>query len=372
MLEIVVIGGGIAGFSVALALWERGSAVTIVEASRPGAEATGASAGVLAAQWELPGPTDKFRLCLESRRRWPAHAARLEELCGRSLHVRWDGILVANLSEPEHAGAIQTVRWQSEAGLRATLVDAGEAQRLQPGLSPAVTSYLWLPDEGRLDAQVLADALGTALARTGIRLIAGNAVAEIRSQGGVAVGVTMKDGRRLEAERVVLAAGAHSATVAGLPRPLPVRPVRGQILRFKQTEPPLRRPVGSHAGRYLVPREDGTVLAGSTMEEVGFDRSITEGGRRTIHESVTQLVPGMAGKRPLEHWAGLRPLSADASPILGPEPELDGLYYAAGYGRDGILVAPLVGAIVADLITTGKSDYDWRPFRADRFAAPAR
>jgi glycine oxidase len=368
MLEIVVIGAGIAGFSAALALWERGAAVTLVEESRPGAAATGASAGMVVAQYEAGGPDEKFRLCLESRARYPEFAARIEELSGRRLAVRWDGLLVANVSDEEHEGAVETVRWQREAGLEAEVLDSAAAAELQPGVAIDVVSYLWLPQEGQIDSQQLGAVLSDAVTGTGIRLISGNAAAEVLSRDDRVTGVAMADGRTLEAERVVLAAGAWSGTIGGLPRELPVRPVRGQIARYPAKALALKRIVASHAGRYLVPRSDGTVLAGSTMEDVGFDRSITDAGLQAIHESVSGLVPALAGLKPLERWAGLRPISPDFLPIIGPDPDLEGLVYATGYGRAGIVLAPVTGTIVADLALTGDSEHDWRPFRPDRFA----
>jgi glycine oxidase len=366
MVEIVIIGAGIAGFAAALACWERGAAVTLVEAHRPGAGATGASAGMLVAQYEAGSADALFGLCLENRRRYPDWAARLEDLAGRSLDVRWDGMLVANLSVAEHEEAKQTAAWQRGAGLQAAVLDPAEAAGIEPNVSSEVVSYLWLSQEGQLDSQRLAEVLGDALRRTAIRLVVGNAALEILSQSGRVVGVGLADGRALEAEGVVLAAGAWSGALRGLPRELPVRPVRGQMLRFSAGAPALRPIVASHAGRYLVPRADGSVLAGSTMEDVGFDRSIDEAGLQAIHGSVSRLVPGLADYRPIEHWAGLRPISADRQPIIGPEPELNGLFYATGYGRDGILLSPLAGAIVADLATTGVSEIDWKPFRPDR------
>jgi glycine oxidase len=182
----------------------------------------------------------------------------------------------------------------------------------------------------------------------------------------------MVDGRRLEADAVVVAAGAWSDQLEGLPRRLPVRPVRGQMLRFSTAALALRRIVASHAGRYLVPRSDETTLAGSTMEDVGFNRAITETGLQEIHDAVARLVPALRNLGPLERWAGLRPISADGYPIIGPDPEMGGLFYVTGYGRDGILMAPLAGAAVADLMVRGDSQLDWRPFAPDRFDAGRR
>lgn len=368
VLETVVIGAGIAGFSAALALWERGAAVTVVETGRPGGGATGASAGMVTAQYESYRPTPLFRLCVESRARYPDFAAKVEELSGRDLGVRWDGILVANFSEKEHEDAVAAAAWQREAGLEAEVLEPGRAQEIQAGVTSAALSYLWFPGEGQLDSQELAAALGEAIAHTGIRLITDNGAARIRSEGGVVTGVVMADGRSLEADRVVLAAGAWSSAIAGLPRPLPIRPIRGQMLRFAPGVVALGRVVGNHAGRYLVPRGDGSILAGSTMEDVGFDRSITEDGTRVIHEGVSQLVPDLSGQRPIERWAGLRPVSADGLPVIGTDPELEGLVYATGFGRYGITVAPLAGSVVAELAVSGESWFDCESYRPDRFS----
>jgi len=368
MIEVIVVGGGIAGFAVALALWERGVAVTVLEATRPGSEATGASAGMLAAQYEAHAADPLFGLCIRARGEYAGFAQRTEELSGHNLAVRWDGLLVANFDRAEHEAAERTASWQREAGLEAQVLEPGRALELQPGVSPAVESYLWLPAEGQVDSQRLATALGDAIARTAIRLISGNRVERIIAQGGTVAGVEMVDGRTLAADRVVVAAGAWSGRLGGLPRLLPVRPVRGQMLRFPTEALPLRTIVASHAGRYVVPRADATTLAGSTMEEVGFDRSITSEGLDLIHAHAARLVPALADLRSLERWSGLRPISEDGKPILGPDPELAGLLYATGYGRDGILIAPLAGAVVADLAVSGATDFDWRPFRPDRFS----
>ena len=208
MLETVVVGAGIAGFSVALALWERGTAVTIVEGSRPGSGATGASAGMLVAQYEAGEPDAKFQLGLESRRRYPEFVQRVQDLSGGSLHVHWNGMLVANLTEEEHAGAVEAAAWQREIGLEAEIIDPGAAEQIEAGVSPTVSSYLWLPSEGWLDSQRLGDVMREVCARTDIRLIVGNGAAEVLTAADAVVGVRMADGRTLAGDRVVLKGGA--------------------------------------------------------------------------------------------------------------------------------------------------------------------
>jgi glycine oxidase len=365
MREVVVVGGGIAGAAVALELRDRGAAVTVIDAERPGAAATGASGGMLAPQYESAGPSPLFDLLLAARSLHDGFAARVESLSRRAIHLRWDGMLVANRTAAEHDAAVRAEAWQRSAGLPAELLDPAAAATLQPGLGTAL-SLLWLPAEGHLDSQALAAALPEALAAAGARVISRSAVTGIVSAGGAATGVRLADGRVVEGERVVLAAGAWSAAVAGLPRPLPVRPVRGHMLRFPAARTALTRLVTTHGGRYLVPRFDGTILAGSTMDEVGFDRSLSDAGLDGVRRAAAELLPDLAGREPVERWADLRPLTRDGLPILGPDPRLDGLFYATGYGRNGILFGPLAGRIIADLITDGATPYRWEPCSVGR------
>lgn len=367
MLEVVVVGGGIAGSAVALELAGRPVAVNVVDAERAGGAATGASAGMLAPQYESAGPGPLFDLAVRARDHYAPFVRRVESLSGRSLHMRADGMLVANRTAQERARAEEDVRWQKEAGQPAEMVGPAEARRLQPGVGTGPDSWLWLPAEAQVDSQALAAALPAALGATDARVITGRRVAAVLSEAGRVRGARLEDGRTLGANVVVLAAGAWSGEVDGLPRGLPVRPVRGHMVRFPAGSASLERLVATHTGRYLVPRSDGTVLAGSTMDEVGFDRSLSEAGLDAIRASAAELVPALGGTDPVERWADLRPLTTDGLPVLGPDPELEGLFYATGYGRNGILLGPLAGRIVAELVSTGASTIDWRPFSVARF-----
>jgi glycine oxidase len=370
VLEVVVVGAGIAGAAVALELVERGVAVNVIDAERPGGAATGASAGMLAPQYESAGRTPLFDLLLEARASFAGFAAWVDRLSGRRTRVRWDGMLVANETLEEHRAAEAAVAWQRQAGQEAELLDVAGATRLQPGLGTRAESFVWLPTEGQVDSQALARAIPDALAAADLRLITGRSVVAILSESGRVRGVRLGDGRVLTADAVVVAAGAWSASLDGLPRPLPIRPVRGHLLRFPAGAAPLQRLVATHGGRYLVPRDDGSILAGSTMDDVGFDRSLAESGMAAVHRSAAGLLPALGGAEPVERWADLRPISADGLPLLGPDPELEGLHYATGYGRNGILLGPLAGRIVAELVVTGRSAAEWRPFSAARLLVP--
>lgn len=371
MIEVVVVGGGLAGAATALALAERGVAVNVVDAERPGSAATGASAGMLAPQYESAGPGPLYRTLLQCRAAYPVFVDMIEELTGESLALRWDGMLVASLTDEEQHDAAAMLEWQHAEGQRGELLDSAEAQRIQPGIAADVPSWLWLPDEGQVDAQRLAALLPAALAAAGVRTVAGRRVASISHTQGVAHGVVLEDGRTLAADAVVLAAGAWSGRVEGLPRAVGVRPVRGHIIRFAArsgpTETaPLRCIVATHAGRYLVPRRDGSILAGSTMDEAGFDRSIDDAGLQAVHDAAVRLYPGLAARQPAERWADLRPISVDGLPIIGPDPAVKGLYYAAGYGRNGILMAPLAGLVVANMLMGLAVPPGWESFTPER------
>jgi glycine oxidase len=370
MIEVIVIGGGIAGAAVALELVERGAAVNVVDAERAGGAATGASAGMLAPQYESAGPTPLFDLAIEARRYWLEYAPRLEALSGRSVDLRWDGMLVANLSDEERDAAEQDVAWQRAGGQSAEILDPEDARAIQPELGPDPASFLWLPDEGQVDSQALALALPDALAASDARLLTGQRVTAIVGRGGRVRGVRLADGRTLDGDIVVLAAGAWSGEIQGLPRALPVRPIRGHMLRFPAGSARLGPLLATHAGRYLVPRRDGTILAGSTMDDVGFDRSLSEEGLAAVHRSAAGLLPPLGDAVPVERWADLRPISEDGFPILGPDPDLDGLFYATGYGRNGILLGPLAGRLLAARIADDPDARALAPFAPTRFPHP--
>jgi glycine oxidase len=343
-----------------------GVEVLLVERERPGSRATGASAGMLAPQYEAEHADPLFLLALRSREMHGEFLARVESLADASVHHRCDGMLVPNFEPHEERRSGERAEWQRGRGLRAEVVPAAEAEELQPGLPPGVLSALWLPDEALVDTQRLAEVLPSALSRAGVRSVAAEATG-ILADGEAVAGVRLADGRELEAGAVVVAAGAWSGALEGLPRELPVEPVRGQMLRYPPGAASLRRLLANHGGRYLVPRADGSVLAGSTMEAAGFEASTTRAGERAIRNAAARLLPELRDVEPSGRWAGVRPGTPDGWPVLGPDPDLEGLLYATGYGRNGILLAPAGARIVTGLALEGSTELAWRPFRPERF-----
>ncbi|MFO8175020.1 MAG: FAD-dependent oxidoreductase, partial [Longimicrobiales bacterium] len=210
-------------------------------------------------------------------------------------------------------------------------------------------------------------ALADAAQGAGVELVRNAEVTALLSTECRAGGVRLAGGEVIEGDAVVLAAGAWARQVEGLPRELPVWPVRGQMLRLIPREPLPWTLVCGHDGRYLVPRANNTLLVGSTMEDVGFDDRVTEEGRETLAEGAAVLIPALEQATVVEAWAGFRPMSADQWPILGPDPEMAGLFYAAGHGRNGVLYASLVGRSVAELVLNGHTEVEWEPFGIQRF-----
>jgi glycine oxidase len=360
MVEIVVVGGGLAGCAAALELAARGAAVNVIEPHRPGSAATGASAGMLAPQYESSRAGPFFRALLESRVYAPQFFAHLEELTGERLDLRFDGMLVANRTEEEHGSAKDMAEWQTAAGASNELLDPSEAERLQPGITSDAISWTWLSQEGQVDTQKLATSLPRALQNAGVRLLSGRHALRLRARETAVSGVELDGGRFIGADAVVLAAGAWSGQIGGVPVEIPVRPVRGHLVRFAAGEVPLVRLVAGHAGRYLVPRADGSVLAGSTMDESGFDRSISDESLNRIQSAAWTLVPDLASRRVIEYWADLRPVTRDGLPIVGADPHVDNLFYATGYGRNGILFSPLAGRMLAEHILGAPMPAEWK------------
>jgi len=365
--NVVIIGGGIAGSAVAIEMAERGAAVSLVERNQPGVGATGASAGMLAPQYEAPRADAAFRFGVACKEAFPTFVERIQTLAAWEVGFRTDGMLVANRSKEEEEEAERALAFQEAEGLPGRILSLEEAASLHGSIATDIYSWMWLPREAQVDTQRLAVVLADVVQAAGVRLIRSREVAVVDSKGGRVAGVRLSDGTAIPAQIVVLAAGAWSSLVQGLPHTLPVRPVRGQILRLLPTTPLPWTLVCDHQGRYLVPRINNTVLVGSTMEEVGYDEGVTEHGRELLASAAASLIPGLGDAHIVEAWAGLRPISSDGWPVLGPDPDMEGLFYATGHGRNGILFAPLTGRAVAELALMGRTEVRWEPFGVGRF-----
>jgi glycine oxidase len=353
-VDCVVVGGGVIGCAIALALRDAGADVVVVDRGPPGEEASSAAAGILAPQAEAQGPGVLFDLLRASRLRWPAFARAIAERSGVDVGYRTDGALVVAHDAEEAERLTSRARWQREAGLAVELVDARALAALEPALAPA-TLALHLPDDHQVDGRRVMRALINACDHAGVDYLRAE-VRRLRHDGSRVLGVDTDGGAR-DAARVVVAAGAWSALVDGVPLGAgAIVPVRGQMIELRMPAPPLRHVVFGDGG-YLVPRADGRVLCGSTEERVGFAKEVTADGIATLCARAARLCPALDGLPVADSWAGLRPASADALPYVGAT-AIAGLYVATGHFRNGVLLAPLTAEIVAALVTGGTVPVD--------------
>ncbi|MFC9928922.1 glycine oxidase ThiO [Streptomyces sp. NPDC127190] len=373
--DVLVIGGGIIGLVTAWRAAQRGLATAVVD-PEPGGGAAQVAAGMLAAVTELHyGEETLLALNLESARRYPGFAAELTELTGQDLGYRRCGTLAVALDADDRAHLRELHLLQQRSGLESQWLSGRECRRLEPMLAPGVRGGLRVDGDHQIDPRRLAAALVTACERTGV--VFHRAWAErldvVRDR---AAGVTTTDGTELRAEQVVLAAGSLSGRLAGVPEALlpPVRPVKGQVLRLtvpQRYAPFLSRTVravvrGSQV--YLVPRENGELVVGATSEELGWDTTVTAGGVYELLRDAHELVPGITELPLTETRAGLRPGSPDNAPLLGPS-GLAGLLLATGHYRNGVLLTPVTGDLMGQLLAGGELPQEARPFTPQRFGA---
>lgn len=380
--DVVVAGGGIVGLVTAWRAAQRGLAVTVVDPA-PGGGAAQVAAGMLAAVTELHfGEERLLALNLASAERYPAFAAELAEASGQELGYRRCGTLAVALDADDRAYLRELHALQLRSGLESEWLSGRECRRLEPMLAPGVRGGLRVDGDHQIDPRRLASALVTACERAGVvwcRSTAGRLVV----RGGRAVGVELAGGSLVEGGQTVLAAGSRSGLLAGLPEEVavPVRPVKGQVVRLAVPEAYRRgaaflgrtvRAVvrGSHV--YLVPRENGELVIGATTEELGWDTTVTAGGVYELLRDAHELVPGLTELPFTEVRAGLRPGSPDNAPLLGPT-ALPGLHLATGHHRNGVLLTPVTGDVLADVLTTGELPGYADAFTARRFeAAPVQ
>ena len=371
---VVVVGAGVVGLGLGWRLAQRGADVTLFDRATAGSGASSAAAGMLATCAEAePGEEALVRLGRLSQSLWPDFAAELERASGMAVDLRREGTLVIALTADDQARISHRLAFQKSLGLPVEWMSAAEVRRREPHLAPGFAGALFSPEDHQVDNRKLIVALHRAAVGAGARVLEGRGVRQIIVDQDRAVGVALDDGSRVGADVVVLAAGAWSRGIAGLPAAMrpPVRPVKGQSLALLMADAsPLVTHVVWGPNVYLVPRRDGRLIIGATVEEKGFDATLTAGGVLALIEAAWRLVPAIEDLPLLETWVGHRPGSRDDAPILGRGP-LAGLVYATGHHRNGILLTPVTADLVTDVVLNGRIDPAIAAFALDRFS-PAR
>jgi glycine oxidase len=347
-MDAIIVGGGVIGLAAAWRAARAGVTVTVVD-PEPGRGASWAAAGMLAPVTEAEfGEEPLVRLLVAGAARWEAFARDLAEAAGGDTGYRPCGTVVVAADASDRTAVDQLLAYRLSLGLEATRLTGSACRRLVPALAPGVRGGAEVPGDHQVDNRVLLGALRTACERAGVAAVAEAAV-EVRPAGS-GVSVRLAGGRSLAAGAVVVAAGASSGCLAGVPVP-PLRPVKGHVLRLRGA-PLLDRTVrGLVRGRpcYLVPRADGSVVVGATVEERGFDRVVQAGAVHALLDDARTLVPGIDELELVECATGLRPATPDNAPYVGWT-SVPGVALATGHFRNGILLAPLTAQAVAALL----------------------
>jgi glycine oxidase len=360
--DVIVVGGGPVGAACARELAVAGRRVLVLDPEVEAGRAWKAAAGMLAPQLESEPDDPLLELGLAAREHYGPLAEALRESTGSDIGLWREGIAHVASGEAEAGELRSKVAWQRQQGHLADWLDADEVRTRWPWLGPT-SGALWAAHEGALEPERLVAALRQDALRLGATLEPDAATA-VEARGDRVAGVVGRRGRYTAGD-VVIAAGAWSGGIGGLPRPLAVAPVRGQMAAFPWPGG-ARRAIVYGRGGYLVARGD-EAIAGSTMEYAGFDADTTAAGLARVFAAATALCPSLTGAEVRRTWAGLRPMTPDGLPIIGPEPRLQGLWYATGHGRNGILLAGLTGLLVRQLLDGEPTAEDLAPFGPDRF-----
>ena len=351
--DVIIVGGGIIGLSLAIVLRKRGATVLVVERGEPGREASHAAGGMLV---DAPLETRPIlqTLATTSARMYPEFVHELEFESGMKVDLRDHGTIV--LTSDQHLEVAKACGLSTHTG--------ASLSRMEPALLCPNDHGVYLKERS-VDPRALASAAAKAAKNRGTDFSSGDPVIKVDLSARRACGITTTKTSFL-AGKVVNCAGAWSGQIS--PVPLPTRPVKGQMLCLVMPSRHLLRHVVRTPEVYLIPRSDGRLLIGATVEEAGFDKRTVPDTIKRLHRSALGVLPQLKEAKILEDWAGLRPGTPDGLPILGPT-GISGYYAATGHFRDGILLAPITAEIMADVINESACGFDLSPFSIARFAS---
>lgn len=366
--DILIIGGGVIGLAIARELHKKGvKRITLLEKGVVGEESSRAAAGMLGPQAEANERGSFFDMTVESRASYPAFAAELLDETGIDIELDRSGTLYLAFTDEDISELHERFRWQRKAGLAVEHLSAADARRAEPFVSPDVRGALLFPDDWQVENRKLLASLKRYAEINGIEIRENTQVERLLVEDGRVTGAETETDKFL-ADKTVLATGAWTSLIklgiADLP--VKVEPVRGQIVAFQTAKRVFQRVIYSRRG-YLVPRADGRILAGSTSENIGFDKAITESAAAHLREIALEIAPSIAGLPVADQWSGLRPFAADGLPIVGEIAGLGDLFIATAHYRNGILLAPLTARIAADSLTDGTDSRYLFDFGPDRF-----
>jgi glycine oxidase len=366
--DVAIAGGGLIGGSIAFELAQAGLKVGLFDSQEPGREASWAGAGILSPAPENAATVTLVPIAKASMALYPTFVRDVEEISGQKAGYRPKGTLQALFSSDAREELSTVIALHHGLGLKAEALSARDARALEPALSEELEAGVLRPDEASVDNRALTPAVLEAARRGGVEFFPGDAAVAIRREGGRCTGLELKN-EQINAEWTVISAGCFSANIEGVAPYAPVRPAKGQIAALRADDLKIERVLWSEK-IYLVPRNDGRIVAGATVEYTGFEKSLTAGSIQKILSAAIELAPGLEHARVEETWSGLRPDSPDHLPIIGPT-DLDGLLIATGHFRNGILLTPITARLIRDWVTQQSVSLDWERFSPMRFASAA-
>jgi glycine oxidase len=367
--DVAIAGGGLIGATVAFELAQAGLRVAVFDRQQPGEGASWAAAGILSPAPENAGMIATVPLGRASLALYPDFVGSIEEHSGLNVGYRPRGTLESIFSNDAQAALNTIIALHHGLGLRAEPLSAEDAREMEPALSKDLEAAVLRPDEASVDNRALTRAVLLAAERAGVTFFTDRRVTGIRREAARCSGLIFDNGKA-EARWTIIAAGCHSAEIQDAASYVPVRPAKGQMIALRANDLNVERVLWSESA-YLVPRNDGRIVAGATVEYVGFDTSLTAGGLQQILAGALELAPGLANASVEETWAGLRPDSPDHLPIIGPT-DLEGLLIASGHFRSGILLAPITARLIREWITKSSVSADWGRFSPMRFVETAK
>ena len=372
--DTAIIGGGVIGCAIAWRLAQAGQRVVVIERGAVGQEASWAAGGMLAPLAEADHTGAFFDLCVASRAMYASFADELRAASGIDIEYRTEGTLYLALTDSDEEELEGRWQWQHAAGLNVKKLLAAEVRKLEPLVNETLRWALHFPDDHQVNNRRLMQALHVAAQNAGVEFWLHNEAHKIftESEAGQvrAVGVGAERNVAI-APTVIIAAGSWSSRFfTGDPPinlPVPVSPLRGQMIALEMPVPALRHVIYSRRG-YVIPRFGGHLIVGSTTENVGFDKRVTAHGLSTILQNACEIAPALAAQAITETWAGLRPFGLGGQPILGTDPTVQGLLYATGHFRNGILLTPITAKVISELVLCGTASVDVTPFSPRSFA----
>jgi glycine oxidase len=367
--DAAIAGGGLIGCAISLELSRAGLRVALFDARDPGKEASWASAGILS-----PAPENSYMIAMvplgrASMAMYPDFVASVEELSGLPTGYRAKGTLEALFSRHAKQELNTIIAVHHGLGLKAEAISAEEARELEPAIGEEVEAAVLRPDEASVDNRLLTAALLEAAKRSGAQIVSGSPIKSIAREGSQCRGFILANGEQIAARHAIVAAGSFSSQIAGVEEFAPVRPAKGQMVSLRNEAVEIERVLWSER-IYLVPRNDGRILAGATVEHVGFDKTVTAAGIHSNLDAAIELVPALAAARVEETWAGLRPDTPDHLPIIGPA-DIEGLLIATGHFRSGVLLTPITAKLIGDYVAGMTPTLDCDRFSPMRFRSAA-